>query len=189
MLARLVVLASGAGSTLQAVLDAEQDPQFPARVAAVVVDRMGTGAQHRAERAGRPVEVVLLADHPDREAWDAALTAAAGRHAPDLVLCAGFMRLLGADFLARFGGRTVNTHPSLLPLFPGRHAARDALAAGASESGATVHWVDAGLDTGPVIAQVRVPVRPGDDEAALMARIQSAERPLVVSTLRKLVTA
>lgn len=187
MPARLVVLASGAGTTLQAVLDAEAGGDLGARVVAVVVDRAGCGAEERARAARRPVEVVLPGDYPDRATWDAAASQAVARHRPDLVFSAGFMRVLGPDFLARFGGRTVNTHPSLLPRFPGRHAVRDALAAGVPTSGATVHWVDAGVDTGPVIAQVEVEVRPGDDEASLTARIQAAERRLVVDTLRELV--
>jgi phosphoribosylglycinamide formyltransferase-1 len=185
--ARLVVLASGAGTTLQAVLDAESSGELDSRVVAVVVDRPGCGAQQRATALGRPVEVVVPADYPDRPAWDLALAEAVDGHAPDLVFCAGFMRVLGPSFLARFGDRTLNTHPSLLPRFPGRHAVRDALAAGATTTGATVHWVDAGVDTGPVIAQVEVGVQPGDDEASLTARIQEAERRLVVDTLKELV--
>ncbi|MHB8449738.1 MAG: phosphoribosylglycinamide formyltransferase [Mycobacteriales bacterium] len=187
MPARLVVLASGAGTTLQALLDAAAVADFGARVVGLVVDRPGSGAERRASGAGIPVSLVCPAEFATRDAWDAAVTAVVGDYRPDLVVSAGFMRILGAEFLAAFGGRTVNTHPSLLPAFPGQHAVREALAAGATMTGATVHWVDAGVDTGPVIAQVEVPVHPGDDEVALTARIQAAERPLVVATVRRLV--
>jgi phosphoribosylglycinamide formyltransferase-1 len=184
--ARLVVLASGHGSTLQAVLDASGDASFGARVVGVVVDR-ACPAEARAERAGIPVVRVRPGDHPSRADWDRAVADAVAAGEPDLVFLAGFMRILGEPFLRRFGGRTVNTHPSLLPRFPGPHAVRDALAAGATVTGATVHWVDAGVDTGPVIGQVAVDVLPGDTETTLTARIQQAERGLVVSYLRKLV--
>ncbi len=187
MTARVVVLASGAGTTLQAVLEAAGNPGYGVEVVAVVTDRAPTGAAGRAEAHGVPVRVVPPADYPDRPSWDRGLAEVVGAAAPDLVLCAGFQRILGPAFLARFGGRTLNTHPSLLPAFPGRHAVADTLAAGAARTGATVHWVDAGVDTGPVIAQVELAVDPGDDVASLTARIQAAERPLVVATLGRLV--
>lgn len=186
MPARLVVLASGEGTTLQAFLDACADPGYGAAVVAVVTDRPGTRAAERAVGAGLPARVVPLADYPDRGAWDAALAAAVGGYRPDLVVLAGFMKILGPAFLAEFGGRTVNTHPSLLPAHPGAHAVAETVAAGDVETGATVHFVDAGVDTGPVIAQVRVPVRAGDDEATLHARIKAAEAPLYVETVRRL---
>ena len=184
--ARLVVLASGTGTTLQALLDAASDPAYSARVVAVGVDRDGTQAADRARGAGLPVLVVRPEEHADRSAWDVALADGVAAHAPDLVVCAGFMRLLGASFLARFPQRIVNTHPSLLPAFPGRRAVADALAYGVKLAGVTVHLVDEGVDTGPVLAQAAVPVLPGDDEAALRSRIQDAERPLYVDTVGRL---
>jgi phosphoribosylglycinamide formyltransferase-1 len=184
---RLVVLVSGEGTTLQAILDASRDPAYGASVIAVVTDRPGTGAQDRARRAGLRAQVVRIEDFTDRAAWDRELTKVVGRYRPDLVVCAGFMKILGAMFLTEFDGRVLNTHPALSPLYPGAHAVRDALAAGATETGATIHWVDAGVDTGPVIAQVVVPVEAGDDEAALHARIKAAEAPLYVETIRKIV--
>ena len=180
------MLASGTGTTLQALLDASCDLTYGARVVAVCTDRDGTPAADKARAAGVPVFVVRPDEHDDRSAWDAALSEAVAAHAPDLVVCAGFMRLLGAEFLARFPQRIVNTHPSLLPAFPGRRAVADALAYGVMLAGVTVHLVDEGVDTGPVLAQAGVPVLPGDDEAALRARIQDAERPLYVDTVGRL---
>lgn len=187
MPARLVVLVSGEGTTLQAILEAARDPDFGAAVVAVVADRPGTGAEARAARFGRRVQVVELAAFPDRAAWDTALTKTVARYAPDLVVCAGFMKLVSADFLAAFDRRVLNTHPSLLPKHPGVHAVRDTLAAGDAEAGASVMWIDEGPDTGPVLAQVVVPVEPGDDEATLHARIKAAEAPLYVETIRRLI--
>jgi len=180
------VLASGTGSTLQALLDATSDPSYGARVVAVGVDRDGTPAADKACAAGVPVLVVRPGDLVDRSAWDVALADAVAVHAPDLIVCAGFMRLLGAQVLARFPQRIVNTHPSLLPAFPGRHAVADALAHGVKLAGVTVHLVDEGVDTGPVLAQAAVPVLPGDDEAALRSRIQDVERPLYVDVVGRL---
>jgi phosphoribosylglycinamide formyltransferase-1 len=184
---RLVVLVSGEGTTLQAILDAARDPAYGATVVAVITDRPGTGAEKRAARAGLRAQVVELAQFADRTSWDSELAKVVGRYQPDLVVCAGFMKILGAPFLAEFGGRILNTHPALLPLFPGAHGVRDALAAGATQTGATVHWVDAGVDTGPVVAQVVVPIEPDDDEDALHARIKAAEAPLFVETIRRIV--
>ena len=130
----------------------------------------------------------MLADHADRAAWDRALAAELAAHEPDLVVSAGFMKLVGAAVLERFGGRLVNTHPALLPAFPGAHAVRDALAAGVDDDRCTVHVVDAGVDTGPVLAQREVPVRAGDDEASLHERIKAVERELLVETVARLVT-
>jgi phosphoribosylglycinamide formyltransferase-1 len=130
----------------------------------------------------------VLADHPDRAAWDRALAAELAAHDPDLVVSAGFMKLVGPAVLERFGGRLINTHPALLPAFPGAHAVRDALAAGVATTGATVHVIDAGLDTGPVLAQREVPVRPDDDEASLHERIKTVERELLVETVARMVT-
>ena len=180
------MLASGTGSTLQALLDAASDPSYGARVVAVGVDRDGTPAADKACAAGVPVLVVRPGDLVDRSAWDVALADAVAVHAPDLIVCAGFMRLLGAQVLARFPQRIVNTHPSLLPAFPGRHAVADALAHGVKLAGVTVHLVDEGVDTGPVLAQAAVPVLPGDDEAALRSRIQDVERPLYVDVVGRL---
>jgi len=180
------VLASGRGSTLQALLDAGQDGAYGARVVAVGSDRAAAPALDRARQARLPVLVVPLERGDDRAAWDARLADAVAAHEPDLVVLAGFMRILGAGFLARFGGRVVNTHPALLPAFPGAHAVADALAYGVKVAGVTVHLVDEGVDTGPVVAQAAVPVLEDDDEAALQARIQQVERPLYVDAVGRL---
>ena len=181
--ARLVVLASGSGSTLQAVLD---DPELGPQVVAAGTDVPGCPAMERASAAGVPTFAVALRDCPDRAAWNDELAATIAKHDPDLVVLAGFMKMLAPEVVTRF--RIVNTHPALLPAFPGAHAIRDALAAGAEITGVTVHWVDEGVDTGPVIAQAEVPVRAGDDEDSLRARIQAAEKPLYLTALRQLCT-
>jgi phosphoribosylglycinamide formyltransferase-1 len=155
-------------------------------VVAVGTDRPGAYALERATGAGVPTFVVALADSPDRTAWNAALAEAVAAHAPDLVVLAGFMRILAPEFLGRFPARVVNTHPALLPSFPGAHAVADALAYGVKLAGVTVHLVDEGVDTGPVVAQAAVPVLDGDDEAALQARIQDVERPLYVDAVGRL---
>ncbi|HWD06651.1 MAG TPA: phosphoribosylglycinamide formyltransferase [Amycolatopsis sp.] len=183
---KIVVLASGSGTLLQAVLDAVAKPAFPARVVAVGADRTGIEALARAERADVPSFTVRVADHPDRAAWDEALTDAVAAYEPDLVVSAGFMKILGKGFLARFGGRVINTHPALLPSFPGMHAVADALAAGVKVTGSTVHFVDAGVDTGPVIAQEAVLVEAGDTEDVLHERIKAVERRLLVETIERL---
>ncbi|GHE10766.1 phosphoribosylglycinamide formyltransferase [Klenkia taihuensis] len=183
--ARVVVLISGAG-TLCAALLAAGEPSFD--VVAVGADREAPGLAAARER-DLPTFVVGLRDHPDRAAWDAALAERIADHRPDWVVCAGFMKLLGPAVLAAFGGRLVNTHPALLPSFPGAHAVRDALAAGVAATGATVHLVDAGLDTGPVLAQTPVPVLPDDDEQRLHDRIKAVERVLLVDTLVSLTTS
>lgn len=143
-------------------------------------------ALDRAEAAGVPAFTVALADSPDRAGWNTALADAVAAHEPDLVVCAGFMRILSADFLGRFAGRVVNTHPALLPSFPGAHAVADALAYGVRVSGVTVHFVDEGVDTGPVIAQAAVPVEDDDDETSLHARIQGVEQPLYAEAVGRL---
>ncbi len=183
---RLVVLVSGAGSNLAALLDAVTDPAYGATVVAVGADRDGTAALQRAEAAGVPTFVLRTADYPDRGAWDAALTDAVARHDPDLVVLAGFMKLTGPAFLARFGGRCVNTHPALSPSFPGMHGPRDALAYGVKVSGCTLFMVDSGVDTGPIIAQAAVEVRDDDDEARLHERIKSVERALLVESVGRM---
>jgi phosphoribosylglycinamide formyltransferase-1 len=182
------VLLSGAGSLCAALLAAAAAPDAPFEVVAVGSDRVGAPGLAHAGAHGVPTFVTALPDHPDRPAWDRALAAELTTHQPDWVVCAGFMKLLGPAVLGAFGGRVVNTHPALLPAFPGAHAVRDALAAGVPTTGATVHLVDAGVDTGPVLAQREVPVLPGDDEARLHERIKTVERELLVQTLVGLVT-
>ncbi|MDM7854230.1 phosphoribosylglycinamide formyltransferase [Cellulomonas alba] len=180
---RLVVLVSGTGSNLAALLAAHDDPAFGARVVGVVSDRPGIRALELAREAGVPTAVVSLQDFPDRTAWDEALTAAVAVFSPDLVVAAGFMKLVGAPFLARFGGRVLNTHPALLPSFPGAHGVRDALAYGVKVTGCSVILVDAGVDDGPIVAQVTVAVEDGDDEATLHERIKLVERGLLVDVV------
>ncbi|MGB3484767.1 MAG: phosphoribosylglycinamide formyltransferase [Mycobacterium sp.] len=179
--ARLVVLASGTGSLLASLLDAAVG-DYPARVVAVGVDRDCRAAEIAAA-AGIPAYLVPLRDHPDRAAWDAAITAATTAHSPDLVVSAGFMKILGPRFLARFPGRVVNTHPALLPSFPGAHAVPDALEYGVRVTGCTVHVVDAGMDTGPILAQEAVTVTDDDTEQTLHERIKVVERRLLVDVL------
>ena len=174
--ARLVVLVSGTGSNLQALLDAAADPAYGAEVVAVGADRNGIEGLARAQRAGLPTFVHRVKDFPTREAWDAALTASCREHRPDLVVSAGFMKLAGEPFLAEYAGRYVNTHPALLPSFPGMHGAADALAHGVKITGATLFVVDAGVDTGPIVDQVAVRVEDDDDVEALHERIKVAER-------------
>ena len=183
---RVVVLASGSGSTLQALLDAAGDPAYGVTVVAVGADRDGTGALDRARAAGVDTFVSRPADHPDRAAWDVALAHQVAAHRPDLVVSAGFMRLAGEAFLARFAGRFVNSHPALLPAFPGMHGPRDALAYGAKVSGATLFVVDGGVDTGPIVAQRAVPVLDGDDEESLHERIKVEERAMLVDVVGRL---
>ncbi|MCF6746124.1 phosphoribosylglycinamide formyltransferase [Blastococcus sp. KM273128] len=180
--ARVVVLLSGTGSLCEALLEATDDPGYPAEVVAVGADREAPGLQH-ARRRGLPTFVCALGDHPDRAAWDRALAERIIAFAPDLVVSAGFMKIVGPAVLDAYEGRLLNTHPALLPAFPGAHAVRDALAAGATVTGSTVHLVDAGVDTGPVLAQREVPVLPGDDEATLHERIKAVERELLVETV------
>lgn len=183
---RVVVLVSGSGTLLQTLLDGAGDDY---RVAAVGADRPGATGLDRARAAAVPTFVERIADHPDRAAWNDALAAAVLEHRPDLVVGAGFMKLVAPAFLDALGCRMLNTHPALLPAFPGAHAVRDALAAGVEVTGATVHEVDAGLDSGPVLAQVEVPVLPDDDEAVLHERIKTEERRLLVGTVRHLAAA
>ena len=183
---RLVVLVSGSGTNLEALLAAHGDPAYGARVVGVVADRPGIRALDIARAAGIPTAVVAVPDFADRASWDTALAEAVAVFSPDLVVSAGFMKILGTSFLARFGGRTVNTHPALLPSFPGAHAVRDALAHGVKVTGCTLHVVDAGVDTGPIVAQVAVPVEPGDDEAVLHERIKVAERALLVDVVGRI---
>ena len=184
--ARVAVLLSGTGSLCAALLEATDDPAYPAEVVVVGSDRAADGLEH-ARRRGIPTFTCALGEHADRPAWDRSLAAMLAGSAPDLVVSAGFMKLVGPAVLDAFGGRLINTHPALLPAFPGAHAVRDALAAGVAVTGATVHVVDAGMDTGPVLAQREVAVRPDDDEARLHERIKDVERELLVETVAALV--
>ena len=177
------VLVSGEGTNLQALLDAG----LP--VAAVASNRPGARALSRAEAAGVPTAVFPLEDYPDRDARDAAMAAWLADAGVELVVCAGYMHLLRPVFLERFGGRVVNVHPAPLPGYPGATPVEDVLAAGASETAATVHWVDEGVDTGPVIRAEVVPVRPGDTAGTLRARVQAVEHRLLPEVVRELVAA
>jgi len=181
--ARLVVLVSGSGTNLQALLDACTDPAYGAEVVAVGADREAIEGLARAERAGVPTFVERVGDHDDRAAWDAALSEAVAVHQPDLVVLAGFMKLVGPAFLGRFGGRTVNTHPALSPSFPGMSGPADALAYGVKVTGCTLFVVDEGVDTGQIVAQVAVPVEDDDDVASLHERIKTAERAMLVDAV------
>lgn len=180
------MLASGTGSLLESLLEAATD-DYPARVVAVGVDR-NCRATQIAEAAGIPTFSMRLRDYPDRDAWDLAMAAEAARYEPDLVVSAGFMKILGRHFLQRFEGRVVNTHPALLPSFPGAHAVADALAYGVRVTGTTVHLVDDGVDTGPILAQEMVQVLDDDDEQTLHERIKMVERRLLVDVLAAIAT-
>ena len=177
---RIAVVVSGSGTLLQALLD--HGSGFT--VSAVLSDRADAAGLERARAAGVPTAVVDVADFPDRAAWDDALARAVETFHPDIVVLAGFMRIIGEPLLRRYGGRIVNTHPALLPAFPGAHAVRDALAAGVDTTGVTVHVIDEGVDTGPVIVQESVRVEPGDTEHDLHERIKTVERQLLVQAVR-----
>lgn len=183
---RLVVLVSGSGTLLQALLDAVAGGELDATIVAVGADRPDAYGLVRAERAGIPTFVQVLAKGADRAVWDAELTEAVDSYRPDLVVSAGFMKLVGESFLARFGGRMINTHPALLPSFPGMHGVRDALAHGVKVSGATVFSVDAGVDTGAILAQAAVPVLADDTEESLHERIKVVERQMLIDTINHL---
>lgn len=180
------MLASGTGSLLESLLESAVG-DYPARIVAVGVDR-DCRAVEVAASAKVPSYKVRLADYADRDAWDAAITAATAEHNPDWVVSAGFMKILGSHFLTRFPSRVINTHPALLPSFPGAHAVPEALAYGVKVTGCSVHLVDAGTDTGPILAQQSVPVLDDDDEAALHERIKVVERRLLVDVLAALAT-
>ena len=181
------MLVSGTGSILQALLDACASDDFHAQVVAVGAEGDGTGGVARAQAAGLPVFVRRVKDFPDRASWDQALAQDCQDYEPDLVIAAGFLKLVGSHFLARFGGRLINTHPALLPSFPGLHSVRDALAYGVKVTGCSVILADAGVDSGPILAQGAVPVPDDDDEDSLHERIKVAERSLVVATIGKMV--
>lgn len=183
MSSRLLVLASGEGTLLAHLIDACAAGSVGAQVVAVGADRYGTKAASRAEAAGIETFVCRIGDYPDRAGWDKALTEICASYQPDLVISAGFMKLLGPHFLAEFAGRCINSHPTLLPAFPGMHGVRDALSYGVKVTGCTVFLVDSGLDSGPVIAQRAVPVLDEDDEETLTERIKTAERQLLADTV------
>ena len=180
---RIAVLASGRGSNLQALLDAIADGEVDAEVVAVVSDQADAYGLERARQRGIPAVAHPLPRGGDRARWDRELTELVAGFEPDLVASAGFMKLVGADFLARFGGRTINTHPALLPSFPGMHGPRDALRAGVKVSGATVFVVDAGVDTGKILLQGAVDVRDDDDVESLHERIKVVERGLLIQAV------
>ncbi|WP_228554324.1 phosphoribosylglycinamide formyltransferase [Catenulispora pinisilvae] len=209
--ARIVVLVSGSGTNLQALIDAENaekaqhadeaqhagkaqqaakaepaGPAFGATIVAVGADRTGIQGLDRAEQAGIPTFALRVKDFATREDWDRALRDKVAEYEPDLVVSAGFMKLLGPDFLAAFDGRVINTHPALSPSFPGMHGPADALAYGVKVTGCTVFFVAGGVDDGPVVAQAAVPVEDGDDEASLHERIKTAERALLVDVVGRL---
>ena len=186
-MARLVVLVSGSGTNLQALLDACADPEFGATVVAVGADREGIVGLDRADKAGVPTFVCRVAAYASRAEWDVELTRQCAVHEPDLVISAGFLKLVGPAFLHTYAGRYVNTHNALLPAFPGIHGPRDALAYGVKVAGATLFFVDAGVDSGPIIGQVAVPVYDDDTEDALTERIKQAERRQLVHYVGRLV--
>jgi phosphoribosylglycinamide formyltransferase-1 len=180
------VLVSGAGTNLQALLDACADPAYGATVVGVGADRDSIEGLARAERAGVPTFVRRVGDYASRTDWDAALTKAVAQLAPDVVVLAGFMKLVGEGFLARFPDRVVNTHPALCPSFPGTSGPADALAYGVKVTGASLFLVDAGVDTGPILAQVTVPVEDDDEVESLHERIKVAERRMLVETVGRM---
>ena len=184
----MVVLVSGGGTNLQALIDAAAEPDYPANVVAVGSDRSGIAALDRAAAAGIPTFIASPDHYPDRTTWDTALADATTAYRPDLVVLAGFMRLVGPVFLERFPQRVINTHPALSPAFPGMQGPRDALAYGVKITGCTIFVVDSGVDTGPIVAQVAVPVLDDDDAQSLHDRIKEHERELLVRTVAEMVT-
>jgi phosphoribosylglycinamide formyltransferase-1 len=183
---RVVVLVSGSGTNLQALLDAAEDPAYGAAVVAVGADRSGIQGLSRAEHAGIPTFVHLVKDYETREQWDAALTATVASYEPDLVVSAGFMKLVGGHFLAAYGGRFLNTHPALSPSFPGMHGPDEALEYGVKVTGCTLFVVDAGVDTGPIVAQSAVPVMEDDTPESLHERIKATERVMLVEAVGRI---
>jgi formyltetrahydrofolate-dependent phosphoribosylglycinamide formyltransferase len=183
---RVVVLISGAGSNLAALVAAQQSADHGARIVAVGADRHSAAGLQLARNVGLPTFVHRISDYPDREAWDLALTQETASHRPDLVVSAGFLKLVGAHFLSRFPGRYINTHNALLPSFPGMHGPADALAYGVKIAGATLFVVDAGVDSGPILAQVAVPVHDDDTEDSLTERIKQAERAQLVEQVSRM---
>lgn len=180
---RIVVLVSGSGSNLQAVIDAVQAGELDVEIAAVGADRADAYGLERARAAGIETFVVNFRDYGTRAEWDSDLTRVVAAHQPEVVVSSGFMRIVSAEFIEAFNGRYLNTHPALLPAFPGAHGVRDALAYGVKVTGCTVHWADAGVDTGPIIAQEAIAIEEGETEAHLHERIKLVERRLLISTL------
>ena len=181
---RIVILASGSGSIAQAIIDAQHSGELKAEIAGVISDQAAARVLERAEAAGIPTKIIAMTEN--RADWDKEIISALTYLKPNLVVSAGFMRVLSAECVSKF--KIVNSHPALLPLFPGAHAVRDALAAGARKTGTTIHWVDAGVDTGAIIAQEQVEITPSDTEESLHERIKIVERRLYVATLQKLLT-
>jgi phosphoribosylglycinamide formyltransferase-1 len=181
----VVVLISGSGSNLRALLEAADNPLYPARILAVGSDVPAEGLAH-ADQFGIPTFVVNPRAFESREAWAEMLLSNIGYFKPDLVVLAGFMRILPANFVSALSPNLINMHPSLLPDFPGAHAVRDALAAGATKTGATIHVVDEGVDTGPILAQRELEILPDETEAELHERIKTVERSLIVQTVREI---
>jgi len=179
--ARLAVLVSGSGTLLQALIDSAS-PEFA--ITGVISDRADAFGLQRARDAGIATEVVSPAQFQDRDAWNAQLATALGALQPDWIVCAGFMRILGEQVLRAYPGRIINSHPALLPAFPGAHGVRDALAYGVHVTGCTVHLVDTGVDTGPILAQQAVTIEPDDDEQSLHERIKVVERAMLLQTVR-----
>jgi phosphoribosylglycinamide formyltransferase-1 len=180
--ARIVILASGSGSIAQALIDAQKSGALKAEIVCVISDQESAHVLKRSIAAGIPSKVIPMT--ADRLQWDQQIIATLNELQPDLVVSAGFMRILSAECVSKF--KIVNSHPALLPLFPGAHAVRDALAAGASKTGTTIHWVDSGVDTGEIIAQEEVEITAGDTQESLHERIKIVERRLYVATLQKL---
>ena len=183
---RVVVLVSGSGTNLQALIDAAADPSYGATVVAVGADRDGIEALARAERGGIPTFVHRVKDFETRDAWDVALTESVAGFAPDLVVSAGFMKLVGDSFLASFEGRFLNTHPALSPSFPGMQGPAEALEYGVKVTGCTLFVVDAGIDTGPIVAQAAVPVLDDDTPESLHERIKETERLMLVEAVGRI---
>ncbi|MFC7944385.1 MULTISPECIES: phosphoribosylglycinamide formyltransferase [unclassified Microbacterium] len=183
----VAVLISGTGSNLRALLEAARHPDFPARVIVVGADREAEGLAH-AEEFGVPSFTVPWHEHESREAWGAELAGQLAVWKPDLVVLSGLMRLLPPSLVAQYSPRLINTHPAFLPEFPGAHGVRDALAAGVAETGASVIVVDDGVDTGPILAQERVPILDGDTEHSLHERIKPVERRLLIDVVRRIAT-
>ena len=181
---RIVILISGRGSNMEAIVQRCTEQRWPAQVVAVIANRADAGGLAFAATHGIATAVVDHRAQPSRDAFDAELARVIDGHAPDLVVLAGFMRILGADFVQRYAGRLLNIHPSLLPSFTGLHTHRRALAAGCKAVGATVHLVTAELDHGPIVMQSVVPVRPGDDEHALAARVLATEHVIYPQSVR-----
>lgn len=186
---RIVILLSGSGSNAQVVFDAVSSGALPIQISAVGSDTPDAYGLVRARDAGLETFVLDYADYPNRTAWTVALSDAVAGYDPDLVLSSGLMRIVGPEFIDRFAGRFINTHPALLPSFPGAHGVRDALAAGVKITGTTLHLVDAGVDTGRILDQRAVRIHPGEDEAALHERIKVEERAMVLDALTALYRA